>query len=166
MKAYLCIDPAGRILETGMVSDDLWSVTGPHFPHCARYEISHEIKLAIEGEGHARFFASLEDEPGIDVGRDVSGALFIKRKPEIKLSASKTTFRCGEQIELTHDGANPVKIWAARRPIAGAHKGKVHPSKPARMSAGLPGYYEIEVRDPRHWAEPIEVCALAEKQDG
>jgi hypothetical protein len=157
MRAYLIIAPSGKIVQTGIVNPADWEKSAPRAPHLSRYEISHETKAFIDGEGADRFFASAGPDEAEPVGADLSGTITIRRKQVIELKAPKTELSIGEAVVVTHGASIPIKLWSGRRPVRGLHQGKVHPDIGHSFGARSPGTYVIRVRDPRYWAEPLEL---------
>lgn len=166
MSAFIWVDPMGRILGSGV--SDRPPVPIPILAHCAYLEIEDSTKLAIEGEGHDRFFVAADDESSDEImlERTADGRR-IYYKTEIALRVNKQIFTSGvdakgklvDTVTVTHDGRVPIKLWSGMRPIRGKHAGKVHPDEGHTLGSRAPGHYTIKVRDPRHWAEPIEVRA-------
>jgi hypothetical protein len=159
--AFIWVDPHGRILGSGVcdrIPKPIQSVK-----HCAWHAIDHTVKLIIEGEGHARFFVAPEASDARVLGKTADG-LTIFYKYEIALTTPRPRFECGERIHVTHDAPCPVKLWVGSRPVLGKHSGKVHSTDGHHFSSQAAGRYAITVRDPRYWAEPLEVeaCVIGE----
>lgn len=150
MRAFMCIDPAGRIIETGAVQPQCWDKMKPRRANCALEEITHEQKLALDGEGADRFF--------VENGE-------IKRKEIVTLVLDKPTVVINETAILTHDAPTPMKIIAGHNPVNGQVHGKVHSQKGHSFSSREPGVYTLKLRDPRYWAEPVELRVTLPKDE-
>ena len=159
-QAYMCVDGAGQIVETGVIDSELWERAPLMRAGWTRHPIAHEAKLAIEGSGHRRFYATSEIQEHLPSFMSLDG-LAIYYKDEVSLLASRAEFGTDEEITVMHSGPVPLKLWAGLRPVAGSAGGRCHPQGHP-FSASVPGRYTITLRDPRYWAEPLEVRAVTQ----